>query len=186
MWLDLASLKNSLQDIYYFLDGESDVSGNPFEERLKSVLSSMLPEIENFLASSFAQLSGSINAAVQSGFGRIEDTLTNPSPSNSQAVQSYSSEIESRRDQIDSYASEVEVTMSPENSEVLESQIDSIGKGAGEVLESAFSGDTDSSIFGFFKLPWLDTDFKIFGIPVVEWLLLVVIVFSYFGVLLHG
>lgn len=177
MWTDLLNIIADLENIEDWLK-------NNFSEEFQSALENILGQIQAFLVSSFSNLSSEIQAAIAQGFGSLQSSLNNPSSQNSQAVSELQSEFNEHESAIDSYASEVEVTLSPDQSDNIKSALDDYALGAGALVSSAV-GDSQG-LSGLFKLPWIDTDFKVMNVPVFEFMILSFIIFSFIGILVHG
>lgn len=115
----------------------------------------------------------------------IEDILTNPTPSQSEAVQSQQSVLSEQEEIFSNYESEVgAVTLTPEQNEVLSGLNDNIVS-AGDDLKEAFNNPVGTP-FALFGMMFESGDLQVHGMSWQIWGILLLFAFALVSILLYG
>lgn len=122
---------------------------------------------------------------ITSEFKKLDDTLTNPTPSQSESIQSQQSVISEQEEIFSDYESMAEqVTLSPEQSDVLASLNGNI-QSAGDDIKNAFDNPVGTP-FALFGLIFESGDFNVGGLSWQVWGILLVFAFALISILLYG
>ena len=117
--------------------------------------------------------------------GSVEDILTNPTPAQSEAVQSQQSVLSEHEEIFSNYESEVgAVTLTPEQDEVLSGLNDNIVS-AGDDLKEAFNNPVGTP-FALFGMMFESGDLQVHGMSWQIWCILLLFAFALVSILLYG
>lgn len=116
-------------------DPDNPSGGFDYKEQLDDIYNELVKQGKIQQAQNDAILQGQkdIEDSINNGFGSLDDTLKNLTPEQSSQVSENQSVFESQQSELHSQLEDIEVTLAPEDEELMTSMLDDIGSVAGEI-----------------------------------------------------